>query len=95
MVDLPPERFAFWQDCRRLAGFWAEPDCLSWFPAAMFVSALQLAALFEVVLQAEPAVPFEAALQRQVPFWQSEQRLQAEVRVQWLQWLPGEVFPGK
>jgi hypothetical protein len=48
-----------------------------------------------VVLQAEPAVPFEAALQRQVPFWQLEQRPQAEVRVQWLQWLPGEVFPGK
>jgi hypothetical protein len=95
LVDLQPERFAFLQDCRRLAGFWAEPDCLSWFPAAMFVSALQPAALFEVVLQAEPAVPFEAALQRQVPFWQSEQRLQAEVRVQWLQWLPGEVFPGK
>ena len=61
----------------------------------MFVSALQPAALFEVVLQAEPAVPFEAALQRQAPFWQPEQRLQAEVRAQWLQWLPGEVFPGK
>ena len=61
----------------------------------MFVSALQPAALFEVVLQAEPAVPFEAALKRQAPFWQPEQRLQAEVRVQWLQWLPGEVFPGK
>ena len=61
----------------------------------MFVSALQPAAPFEAALQAELAVPFEAALQRQVPFWQSEQRLQAEVRVQWLQWLPGEVFPGK
>lgn len=61
----------------------------------MFVLALQPAALFEVVLQAEPVVPFEAALQRQVPFWQLEQRPQAEVRAQWLQWLPGEVFPGK
>ena len=61
----------------------------------MFVSALQPAALFEVVLQVEPVVSFEAVLQRQVPFWQSEQRLQAEVRVQWLQLLPGEVFPGK
>ena len=61
----------------------------------MFVSALQPAALFEVVLQAEPVVSFEAALQRQVPFWQPEQRSQAEVRVQWLQWLPGEVIPGK
>ena len=58
----------------------------------MFVSALQPAALFEVVLLAEPAVPFEAALKRQVPFWQPEQRLQAEV---WAQWLPGEVIPGK
>ena len=58
----------------------------------MFGSALQPAALFEVVLQ---AVPFEAALQRQVPFWQPEQRPQAELRVQWLQLLPGEVFPGK
>ena len=61
----------------------------------MFVSALQPAALFEVVLQAEQAVPFEAALQRQVPFWQPEQRLQAEARAQWVQWLPEEVFPGK
>jgi hypothetical protein len=61
----------------------------------MFVSALQPAALFEAVLQAEPVVSFEAALQRQVPFWQPEQRSQAEVRVQWLQLLPGEVFPGK
>ena len=61
----------------------------------MFVSALQPAALFEVVLQAESAVPFDAALQRQVPFWQPEQRLQAEVWAQWLQWLPGEVIPGK
>ena len=61
----------------------------------MFVLVLQPAALFEVVLQAEPAVPFEAALQRQVPFWQPEQRLQAEAQAQWLQWLPGEVFPGK
>lgn len=61
----------------------------------MFVLVLQPAALFEVVLQAEPVVPFEAALQRQVPFWQPEQRPQAEVRVQWLQLLPGEVFPGK
>ena len=78
-----------------MAGFWVEPNCLSWFPAAMFVSALQPAALFEVVLQAEPAVPFEAALQRQVPFWQPEQRLQAGARVQWLQLLPGEMFPGK
>ena len=78
-----------------MAGFWVEPDCLSWFPAAMFVSVQRPAVLFEVVLLAEPAVPFEAALQRQVPFWQLEQRPQAEVRVQWLQWLPGEVFPGK
>ena len=61
----------------------------------MFVLVLQPAALFGVVLQAEPAALFEVVLQRQVPFWQSEQRLQAEVRVQWLQWLPGEVFPGK
>ena len=61
----------------------------------MFVSALQPAALFEVVLLAEPAVPFEAVLKRQAPFWQPEQRSQAEVRVQWLQLLPGEVFPGK
>ena len=61
----------------------------------MFVSALQPAALFEVVLQAEPAALFEVVLQRQVPFWQPEQRPKAEVRVQWLQWLPGEVFPGK
>ena len=78
-----------------MAGFWVEPDCLSWFPAAMFGSALQSAALFEVVLLAEPAVPFEAALKRQVPFWQPEQRLQAEVWAQWLQRLPGEVIPGK
>ena len=61
----------------------------------MFVSALQSAVLFEVVLQAESAVPFEAALKRQAPFWQPEQRSQAEVRVQWLQLLPGEVIPGK
>ena len=61
----------------------------------MFVLVLQPAALFEVVLQAEPVVPFEAALKRQAPFWQPEQRLQAGARVQWLQWLPGEVFPGK
>lgn len=58
----------------------------------MFVSALQPAALFEVVLQVEPVVSFEAALQRQTPFWQPEQRLQAEVWAQWLQW---EVIPGK
>ena len=43
----------------------------------MFVSALQPAPLFEVVLQAESAVPFEAALQRQVSFWQPEQRPKA------------------
>ena len=61
----------------------------------MFVSVLQSAVLFEVVLQAESAVSFEAALKRQVPFWQPEQRLQAEVWAQWLQWLPGEVIPGK
>ena len=61
----------------------------------MFVSALQPAVLFEVVLLAEPAVPFEAVLKRQAPFWQPEQRPQAEVRVQWLQLLPGEVIPGK
>ena len=61
----------------------------------MFVLVLQPAALFGVVLQAEPAVPFEAALKRQAPFWQPEQRLQAEVWAQWLQWLPGEVIPGK
>ena len=61
----------------------------------MFVLVLQPAALFGVVLQAEPAALFEVVLQRQVPFWQSEQRLQAEVRAQWLRWLPGEVFPGK
>ena len=78
-----------------MAGFWVEPDCLSWFPAAMFVSVLKSAVLFEVVLQAESAVPFEAALQRQAPFWQPEQRPQAGARVQWLQLLPGEVFPGK
>ena len=61
----------------------------------MFVSVLRPAVLFEMALLAEPAVPFEAALKRQAPFWQPEQRLQAEVRVQWLQWLPGEVIPGK
>ena len=60
----------------------------------MFVSVLQSAVLFEVVLQAESAVPFEAALKRQAPFWQPEQRPQAELRVQWLQLLPGKVFPG-
>ena len=78
-----------------MAGFWVEPDCLSWFPAAMFVLVLQPAALCEVVLQAEPAVPFEAVLKRQAPFWQPEQRLQAGARAQWLQLLPGDVFPGK
>ena len=61
----------------------------------MFGSALQSAALFEVVLQAESAVPFDAALQRQVPFWQPEQRPKAGARAQWLQLLLGEVFPGK
>ena len=61
----------------------------------MFVSVQRPAVLFEVVLLAEPAVPFEAVLQRQAPFWQPEQRLQAEVWAQWLQWLPGEVIPGK
>ena len=61
----------------------------------MFVSVQRPAVLFEVVLLAEPAVPFEAVLKRQAPFWQPEQRLQAEVWAQWLQWLPGEVIPGK
>ena len=61
----------------------------------MFVSVLQSAVLFEVVLQAESAVSFEAALKRQAPFWQPEQRLQAGAWAQWLQLLPGEVFPGK
>ena len=51
--------------------------------------------MFEVVLQAEPAVPFEVALQRQVPFWQPEQRPKAGAWAQWLLLLPGEVFPGK
>ena len=35
----------------------------------MFVSVQRPAVLFEVVLLAEPAVPFEAVLKRQAPFW--------------------------